>query len=85
MCSIPDIPARFRLRFSIDEFRAAPPRPTAVDGMRSLLLLEEELVAASGETSTPSRMLGSPTPVYHGFEFVEFAVDEYAAAACRHV
>ena len=26
-----------------DEFRAAPPRPTAIDAMRSLLLLEEEL------------------------------------------
>src|SRR5437588_6997924 len=29
-----------------DEFRAAPPRPTAIDAMRSLLLLEEELITA---------------------------------------
>ena len=55
-----------------DEFRAAPPRPTAVDAMRSLLLLEEELAA---DAATP-RVLASPSaPVCHGFEFIEFAVD----------
>src|SRR5947207_9166231 len=55
-----------------DEFRAAPPRPTAVDAMRSLLLLEEEL---AGETPA-SRVLASPAPpVCRGFEFIEFAVD----------
>jgi 4-hydroxyphenylpyruvate dioxygenase len=60
-----------------DEFRAAPPRPTAVDGMRSLLLLEEELVAESDKTlpAGAPRMLAAPAPVYHGFEFAEFAVD----------
>ena len=31
-----------------DEFRSAPPRPTAIDAMRSLLLLEEELAARFG-------------------------------------
>src|SRR5256714_7128885 len=55
-----------------DEFRAAPPRPTAVDAMRSLLLLEEEL---AGETPA-SRVLASPAPpVCQGFEFIEFAVE----------
>src|SRR3954452_19202023 len=55
-----------------DEFRAAAPRPTAVDAMRSLLLLEEELAA---DTAAP-RVLASPAPpVCHGFEFIEFAVD----------
>ena len=55
-----------------DEFRAAPPRPTAVDAMRSLLLLEEEL---AGEAAAP-RVLAAPAPpVCHGFEFIEFAVD----------
>src|SRR4029077_9264992 len=58
-----------------DEFRAAPPRPTAVDGMRSLLLLEEELTAGD-EAPSPARVLASPRPpVCHGFEFIEFAVD----------
>ena len=56
-----------------DEFRAAPPRPTAIDAMRSLLLLEEEL---AGDAATAPRMLASPpAPVCHGFEFIEFAVD----------
>src|SRR5207253_5809525 len=59
-----------------DEFRAAPPRPTAVDGMRSLLLLEEELTAGAEAPSSPPRVLASPPPpVCHGFEFIEFAVD----------
>src|SRR5947209_2267643 len=56
-----------------DEFRAAPPRPTAIDGMSSLLLLEEEL---AGETARTARPLGTPAPpVCGGIEFVEFAVD----------
>ena len=54
-----------------DEFRAAPPRPTAVDAMRSLLLLEEELAA-----ETVPHAFAAPAPsVCHGFEFIEFAVD----------
>jgi 4-hydroxyphenylpyruvate dioxygenase len=57
-----------------DEFRAAPPRPTAIDGMRSLLLLEEELAGA--EAAPAAHMRASPPPpVCHGFEFIEFAVD----------
>jgi 4-hydroxyphenylpyruvate dioxygenase len=55
-----------------DEFRAAPPRPTAIDAMRSLLLLEEEL---AGEAPAPHMLASPPPPVCHGFEFVEFAVD----------
>src|SRR5437588_956415 len=59
-----------------DEFRAAPPRPTAIDGMRSLLLLEEELTAGAQAPSPAPRVLASPAPpVCHGFEFIEFAVD----------
>jgi 4-hydroxyphenylpyruvate dioxygenase len=55
-----------------DEFRAAPPRPTAVDAMRSLLLLEEELAGGA----PASRVLASPAPpVCDGFEFIEFAVE----------
>src|SRR5262245_30525632 len=55
-----------------DELRAAPPRPTALAAMRSLILLEEEL---AGEAAAP-RVLAAPAPpVCHGFEFIEFAVD----------
>jgi 4-hydroxyphenylpyruvate dioxygenase len=49
-----------------DEFRAAPARLTARDGLRSLILVEAE---AGG------RALPDP-PVFDGVEFVEFAVDE---------
>ena len=58
-----------------DEFRAAPPRPTAIDGMRSLLLLEEELSAPSDATPARVPLAAPPPPVCHGFEFIEFAVD----------
>jgi 4-hydroxyphenylpyruvate dioxygenase len=59
-----------------DEFRAAPPRPTAIDGMRSLLLLEEELMARTEAPSPAPRALAlPPPPVCDGFEFIEFAVD----------
>ena len=51
-----------------DEFRAAPARLTARDGLRSLLLVEAE----SGATSLP------PPPAFDGIEFLEFAVDEEA-------
>ena len=49
-----------------DGFRAAPARLTARDGLRSLLLVE----ADAGATVLP------PPPLLHGFEFLEFAVDE---------
>ena len=67
-----------------DEFRAAPPRPIAVDAMRSLVLLEEELLTAPDAKANTkpaasifSGMLAPPAPpVCSGVEFVEFAVDE---------
>jgi 4-hydroxyphenylpyruvate dioxygenase len=65
-----------------DEFRAAPPRPIAIDAMRSLVLLEEELVAgAGGGAPKPAGIvagtLAPPAPpVCSGVEFVEFAVDD---------
>jgi 4-hydroxyphenylpyruvate dioxygenase len=59
-----------------DDFRAAPPRPTAIDGMRSLMLLEEELSGAEETKGTFDRVrLAPPPPVCHGMEFVEFSVD----------
>ncbi|MBU6498002.1 MAG: sugar phosphate isomerase/epimerase and 4-hydroxyphenylpyruvate domain-containing protein [Rhodospirillales bacterium] len=50
-----------------DEFRATPARLTARDGLRSLVLLADEMGAV--ETPLP------PPPVFDGVEFVEFAVD----------
>ncbi len=53
-----------------DEFRAAPSRLTARDGLRSLILAEAE---AGG------RPLPAP-PVFDGVEFIEFAVDAQVGA-----
>jgi 3-dehydroshikimate dehydratase len=70
-----------------DEFRAAPPRPIAVDAMRSLVLLEEELLTGADANSVDSKAAGSivsgtlappAPPVCSGVEFVEFAVDDAA-------
>src|SRR5215813_9033865 len=62
-----------------DEFRAAPPRPIAIDAMRSLVLLEEQLLA--GPDDKPAGIvagtLAPPAPpACSGVEFVEFAVDD---------
>jgi 4-hydroxyphenylpyruvate dioxygenase len=51
-----------------DEFRAAPSRRIARDGLRSLVWLEEQV----GATALPA------LPRLAGVEFVEFAVDEAA-------
>ena len=51
-----------------DEFRAAPARLTARDGLRSLILAE----AGAGATTLPA------PPRFDGVEFLEFAVDEQA-------
>jgi 4-hydroxyphenylpyruvate dioxygenase len=49
-----------------DEFRSAPARLMARDGLRSLLLVESE----AGATALPA------VPRFDGVEFLEFAVDE---------
>jgi 4-hydroxyphenylpyruvate dioxygenase len=49
-----------------DEFRSAPARLMARDGLRSLLLVEAE----AGATALPA------VPAFDGVEFLEFAVDE---------
>ena len=53
-----------------DEFRSAPARRIARDGLRSLVWAEE----GAGIAALPAR------PVLSGIEFVEFAVDDAAAA-----
>jgi 4-hydroxyphenylpyruvate dioxygenase len=62
-----------------DEFRAAPPRPIAIDAMRSLVMLEEQLLA--GPDDKPAGIIAGTLappapPVCSGVEFVEFAVDD---------
>jgi 4-hydroxyphenylpyruvate dioxygenase len=52
-----------------DDFRAAPARQTARDGLRSLILAEAQAGYGRG--------LPEP-PAFDGFEFLEFAVDEQA-------
>ena len=52
-----------------DEFRAAPARLTARDGLRSLILAE----SGAGATTLPA------PPRFDGVEFLEFAVDEVTA------
>ncbi|WP_373460833.1 bifunctional sugar phosphate isomerase/epimerase/4-hydroxyphenylpyruvate dioxygenase family protein [Cupriavidus pinatubonensis] len=51
-----------------DEFRAAPARQTAMDGLRSLIWLESE----AGGHALPA------SPVFDGVDFIEFAVDYVA-------
>lgn len=64
-----------------DGFRAAPPRANAVDGLRSLLYLEEKTRTLLAQDATPPEnldILFAPPPAsrYDGVEFLEFAVDE---------
>ncbi len=55
-----------------DEMRAAPAQLTARDGLRSLILVE-----AAARPTVPAAALPAPA-AYHGFEFLEFAVDDAA-------
>ncbi|RKR03428.1 4-hydroxyphenylpyruvate dioxygenase [Kushneria sinocarnis] len=61
-----------------DSFRAAPPRETALDGMRSLILMEN-----MAEHSPFFQSLPSP-PVCDGVHFMEFTLDEESAAPLSH-
>ncbi|KAB0545953.1 TIM barrel protein [Pseudomonas argentinensis] len=67
-----------------DGFRAAPPRANAVDGLRSLLYLEEktrQLLAGDAQAANLDLLFDTPPASrYHGVEFLEFAVDEAAGA-----
>ncbi|MEN3287346.1 MAG: 4-hydroxyphenylpyruvate dioxygenase [Bradyrhizobium sp.] len=59
-----------------DQFRAGATARIAVDGMRSLVLLEESLATASETAATLP-----PKPRSRGVSFVEFAVNEAKGAA----
>ncbi|HEX2116809.1 MAG TPA: TIM barrel protein [Alphaproteobacteria bacterium] len=72
-----------------DEFRATPTRPTAVDAMRSLLFLEEQVRARltkggqEAERAVHRVELFDPPPVptLNGLAFLEFAVDGATSAS----
>ena len=55
-----------------DVFRQADPARTAVDAMRSLLWLEEQLAAGGPTSGCPRR---PPAPALTGYAFTELAVD----------
>ncbi|TWH75895.1 4-hydroxyphenylpyruvate dioxygenase [Azomonas agilis] len=72
-----------------DGFRAAPPRSTAADGLRSLLYLEEKTRRVLEKDPTPPAALDilfQPPKAsrYAGVEFIEFAVDEPQGARLGH-
>src|SRR4051812_42348054 len=62
-----------------DRFRAGSPRSLAIDGQRSLLFMLDELRRRTGEP-VPEVPELPPRARCSGLEFVEFAMDETAAA-----
>jgi 4-hydroxyphenylpyruvate dioxygenase len=81
-------PGPLSLEIFNDVFRATDPRQTALDAMRSLLFLEEQVRAKlfADETPAPAPRRVElfdppPTPSLRGFAFLEFAVDADAAAS----
>ncbi|MFT8243502.1 bifunctional sugar phosphate isomerase/epimerase/4-hydroxyphenylpyruvate dioxygenase family protein [Roseomonas sp. BN140053] len=59
-----------------DEFRAAPARAHARDGLRSLRWLTAGLAAAPDPVPAVAAAALPPPPALDGIEFLEFAVDE---------
>ena len=66
-----------------DVFRETPNRRTAVDAMRSLLNLESQVRQRLDDAAPTAVALFSPPPLpdLSGISFIEFAVDEAAAAS----
>ncbi|MEE4412075.1 MULTISPECIES: bifunctional sugar phosphate isomerase/epimerase/4-hydroxyphenylpyruvate dioxygenase family protein [unclassified Serratia (in: enterobacteria)] len=60
-----------------DGFRATPSAPTAQDGLRSLLYLEEQVAAT--QPPTPELFSSAPLPESQQIEFIEFAVNRQEA------
>lgn len=61
-----------------DEFRSAPPKPTAIDGMRSLLWLEEQLLISEPDTMANNSAVSLKQPPVASIkkvEFIEFAAE----------
>ncbi|NWO55586.1 bifunctional sugar phosphate isomerase/epimerase/4-hydroxyphenylpyruvate dioxygenase family protein [Chromohalobacter israelensis] len=57
-----------------DAFRAAPTEATAIDGLRSLIWIEELAEGAAWSEASP------PAVGYDGVHFIEFTLDEESAA-----
>jgi 4-hydroxyphenylpyruvate dioxygenase len=63
-----------------DQFRAGSVARTSTDGLRSLILLQDQLATTMPKrTSQPSRDLLEPKPHSRGVGFLEFAVNEAKA------
>ena len=65
-----------------DEFRSAPARANAVDAMRTLLWLEEQVGQADAGSASRYRVplfAPPPAPRLTGWSFIEFAVDPSTA------
>jgi 4-hydroxyphenylpyruvate dioxygenase len=64
-----------------DQFRSGSAARTATDGLRSLILLQDELAAKTSKTSAkPSADLLQPKAQSRGVGFLEFALNETKAA-----
>ena len=66
-----------------DEFRSSPARANAVDAMRSLLWLEEQVRQSHAPAAPPYKVTlfdPPPAPTFTGWAFVEFAVDPASGA-----
>lgn len=67
-----------------DDFRAAPPKPKAVDGMRSMLWMDEQLARQSEQASVLAEQeevgVLPPQASVDDLEFIEFAIDGEEAA-----
>jgi 4-hydroxyphenylpyruvate dioxygenase len=63
-----------------DQFRAGSARSVAIDGMRSLIFLDDEVRRREPASAGRARLLPARSPC-GGVEFVEFAVDEESGAA----
>jgi len=63
-----------------DEFRATPCKPNALDGMRSLIWLDEQLHLEEPDLVTNSSTIDTEIPAAEvsAIEFIEFAVDDSA-------
>ncbi len=61
-----------------DQFRSGSANTVAIDGKRSLVFLDDQVSRASG--GVPGQVALPPRTPCSGIEFIEFAVDEKAAA-----
>ncbi|WP_430783622.1 bifunctional sugar phosphate isomerase/epimerase/4-hydroxyphenylpyruvate dioxygenase family protein [Actinoplanes sp. G11-F43] len=78
-------PGPLSLEVFNDVFRQADPTRTAVDAMRSLVALEDQLPIAPYGSSRPALRSLPPAPALTGHAFTEFAVDGRSGPELRAV